>query len=166
MSSLPNERFAQPAGQLASAREVVRTWTPRPAGLAGWLGSWVLSWLIVGLTLGWLQREAVGPGVVGAIASMLSGALVLSLAGLPMALFGGRGRDVVAGAAVGCLAGMVMGPASGPLPVASMPLGLVMGAIVGATGWPLVNGVSRVAGVARSVWSYWRNAPPGPRRVS
>ncbi|HUE71773.1 MAG TPA: hypothetical protein VMP01_12875 [Pirellulaceae bacterium] len=100
------------------------------------------------------------------LSSMLAGAIVLTLAGLPLALFGGRVWDVLTGATVGWLAGMTMEQTGSLLPVSSVPLGLVIGAIVGATGWPLVTAVSRVAGVARSVWSYWRNAPPGPRSVS
>lgn len=166
MSNPSNDLTVPVQWMFSNSEQSIPSRLSRLARLAGKLGAWIVSWTVVGLLVGWHQRETVGSGTVAVVSSMLAGAIVLTLAGLPLALFGGRVGDVLAGAAVGWLAGMTMEQSGSLLPVSSVPLGLVMGAIVGATLWPLVTAVSRIAHVASSASAYWRNVPPGPRSVS
>ena len=51
----------------------------------------VAAWVVVGLVVGYLGRESVGPGIIATASNMIAGAIVLPVVGLPMLILGAEG---------------------------------------------------------------------------
>jgi hypothetical protein len=106
--------------------------------------AWFLIGAVAGLRIG-LHAEG---GLIAVISNVLAGIIVFQSVGLVLALFMDRARQSLLGAGCGALIGVLGQPichASGP----SDPISLcwVMGALIGATCGPCLQGFLGVAGV-------------------
>lgn len=101
-----------------------------------------VAWILVGMAVGFLGRESVGPGAVATISNMIAGALLLPILGIPTMFCGGRAWDALLGAATAGIA-MQMARIFGAEPPTAQfqAAGVIMGALMANTAWPIVRKV-------------------------
>lgn len=101
-----------------------------------------VAWIVVGLVVGFLGRESVGHGAVATISNMLAGAILLPILGIPTMFLGGRAWDALLGAATGGIAIQLTSLFAPEPPTAQMlATGVIMGALMANTAWPVVRKV-------------------------
>jgi hypothetical protein len=112
----------------------------------------VLVWLLLGVVVG-AGSGPPGDGVIGVVAGVIAGVMILPLVGAALGLMGGRAREALFGAVLGVLAGALVGLAGEGAILPKVSTCLVAGALAGATfpgfyqlltvGWRSVVGSGR-----------------------
>jgi hypothetical protein len=114
-------------------RQLVRSYAQRAAAFG-------TAWIVVGMVVGFLGRESIGHGLVATISNMLAGGILLPILGIPTMFFGGRAWDALLGAATGGIAAGLAGLFSSQPPTAHLlSMGVIMGALMANTAWPVVR---------------------------
>jgi hypothetical protein len=113
------------------------------------------AWLILGAAVGANAGLRLQAGAIAVAAQVTAGIIVFSLLGVLLGLFVARAEESMLGGLCGMLVGLASGSRENPAAQAEIAnLCLVMGALVGATGWPWIriivgsaSGIKRVLGV-------------------
>jgi hypothetical protein len=122
-----------------------RSPSPSRRGLARCVRDMALLWLGLGAVVGAASTPP-GGGVIGVVAFVIAGMIVLPVLGAALGLFGGRVTDTLIGAgfggAVGALAALTLSAAN---PLFLVNLGLINGGIVAATFGGMIRLAQRLA---------------------
>jgi hypothetical protein len=91
-----------------------------------------LLWLGFGVLLGALSAPP-NLGVSGIIAGIVAGMIILPVVGAMLGLLGAKWQETLAGGAFGLVSGTIVGVFNGQAPFHAANMGLLCGALVGAT---------------------------------
>ena len=104
------------------------------------------AWSVLGVFTGIIMATGAGCEVIDFVAYITAGLIVLLPVGVVAGLLIGRGCEAFAGGMTGLLAATVAAP---PEPSGFFLLliwSLMMGAVIGTTGWPIARFAARILG--------------------
>ncbi len=118
---------------------------PARPGIVGRMARMTVAWLALGAFLGFNMAIHAGGGVVGIIAQMIAGMIVLSVLGMLLGLAADRARESIIGGAFGAMVGFLGETCRGGLVQGeAVSLCIIIGALIGATCWPWVLVVMKI----------------------
>lgn len=125
---------------------------PARPGIVGRMARMTVAWWALGAFLGFNMAIHAGGGVVGIIAQMIAGMIVLSVLGMLLGLAVDRARESILGGAFGAMVGILGETCRGGLVQGeAVSLCIIIGALIGATCWPWVRIVVKIL----SLVGYW-----------
>ena len=138
----------------------------RPTGIRSRMGAMVPAWLVLGAAVGMHTGFRLPGGALAVFSHAIAGMVVFGVMGAILAVFTSRAKESLMGGAFGMLVGLLAGPRGATLPPGEATcLCLVISDLTGATCWPLVHGVIRLAATVRLVGGHRFGSREGRGRL-